>query len=281
MEYAEILNWLREDDPGRLDWLYRRADLVRREQVGDAVHMRGVVEFSNYCARQCAYCGLRRGNRAVTRYRMSAEEILDCARLAAELGHGTVVLESGEDYGLTTEWLAEVVRRIKGQTGLAVTLSVGEFPEKDLAAWRQAGADRYLLRLETSDPELYTSIHPPFAGQASSRIELLKTIRGLGYEAGSGVMIGIPGQTYQSLVHDIETFQSLDLDTIGMGPYVPHPQTPLGHQQRLRELPVSEQVPNTEEMVDKMVALTRIACPQANIPTPRTANLPSNAAPTW
>jgi biotin synthase len=235
--------------------------------VGDAVHMRGVVEFSNYCARQCAYCGLRRGNRAATRYRMTAEEILDCTRLAAELGHGTVVLESGEDYGLTTEWLAEIVRRIKGETGLAVTLSVGEFPEKDLAAWRQAGADRYLLRLETSDPELYAFIHPPFAGQARSRIELLKTIRGLGYQTGSGSMIGIPGQTYQSLIHDIETFQSLDLDIISMGPYFPHPQSPLGRRELLRELPASEQVPNSEEMVYKMVALTRIACPQADIPS--------------
>jgi biotin synthase len=267
MEHAEILNWLREDDSGRLDWLYRRADLVRREQVGDAVHMRGLVEFSNYCARQCGYCGLRRGNRLVTRYRMTDEQILDCARLAAELGYGTVVLQSGEDYGITTEWLAGVIRRVKGETGLAVTLSVGEFPERDLAAWREAGADRYLLRFETSDPELYAFIHPPFAGKARSRIEMLKTIHSLGYETGSGVMIGIPGQSYESLVHDIETFQSLDLDMIGMGPYIPHPETPLGRGERLRELPASEQVPNTEEMVYKMVALTRIACPQANIPS--------------
>ena len=123
--------------------------------VGDAVHLRGLVEISNFCARQCAYCGLRAGNTGLTRYRMPADEILGAARQAVKFGYGTVVLQSGEDYGLTTRWLADVIRRIKRETPLAVTLSLGERPDRRLAVWRAAGADRYLLRFETSDRDLF------------------------------------------------------------------------------------------------------------------------------
>lgn len=265
MDRHEVLEWLREEDEARLEELWARTDAVRRERVGDAVHLRGLVEFSNHCVRRCTYCGLRAPNAELTRYRMTADEILGCARQAVEFGYGTVVLQSGEDYGVATEWMSEVVRRIKAETPLAVTLSLGERPEADLAAWREAGAGRYLLRLETSDRALYDAIHPPRDNERSDRVAILKMLRRLGYETGSGVMIGIPGQTFDSLADDIELFRALDLDMIGVGPFIAHPGTPLGRE--ARRPPEGEQVPNTEQMTYKVVALTRIACPWSNIPS--------------
>ena len=153
LHHEDIVSWLREDKPEKLDGLFRWADETRRRYVGDAVHLRGLIEISNYCSRQCGYCGLRASNQGVERYRMSAGEILDCAGEALRLGYGTVVLQAGEDYGIETEWLADVVSRIKRDLGLAVTLSLGERPDEDLQAWRKAGADRYLVRFETSEPE--------------------------------------------------------------------------------------------------------------------------------
>ncbi len=264
----EILRWLREDDPAQLDVLYRRADRIRNGHVGDEVHLRGLIEISNHCVRQCAYCGINAGNRSLVRYRMTQAEILECARTAKGLGYGTVVLQAGEDYGITGEWLAQVVRQIKSEADLAVTLSMGERPDTDLELWRRAGADRYLLRFETSDPVLFERIHPPHGTRTGrSRIEILRRLQALGYEAGSGVMVGIPGQSYDSLARDIELFRELDLDMIGIGPYIPHPSTRLASGRLSPGLPPSEQVPNTEEMVYKSVALARLACPQANIPS--------------
>ena len=164
--------------------------------MGDEVHLRGLIELSNYCVRACGYCGLRAANREIERYRMSADEILDCAGKAREYGYGTVVLQSGEDYGIHTGWMAELVTRIKRETDLAVTLSLGERPDDDLELWRAAGADRYLLRFETSDDELYRLIHPDLPGRRSDRFAILATLKRLGYEAGSGIMVGIPGQTW-------------------------------------------------------------------------------------
>lgn len=264
----DIQQWLREEDPSRLDTLWRWADEVRRENVGDAVHLRGLIEISNYCSRQCGYCGLRAANTELERYRMSAEEILECVRQAARYRYGTVVMQAGEDYGIETEWLADIVSRIKADTPLAVTLSMGERPADDLERWREAGADRYLLRFETSDPELFSVIHPPHPARAAeNRLDILKTLRQLGYEVGSGVMIGIPGQSYESLAHDIATFRDLDLDMVGVGPYISHPSTPLGEVTANLPLEFGRQVPNTELMTYKVVALTRLVCPQANIPS--------------
>ena len=207
LDRAGILAWLREDDPARLETLWAAADETRRRHVGDEVHLRGLIEISNFCVRACGYCGLRAGNREIERYRMSEDEILGCAHQAAEWEWGTVVMQSGEDYGLKTDWVAGIVRRIKAETGLAVTLSLGERPDEDLAVWRDAGADRYLLRFETSDEELYRLIHPDLPGRISDRFRILKTLRALGFEPGSGVMIGIPGQSYASVAADIDTFR--------------------------------------------------------------------------
>ena len=275
MDRSDILSWLREDDPKRLKELWRLADETRRKHVGEAVHLRGLIELSNHCVRECGYCGLRASHSTLKRYRMSEEEILDCARKAVSFGYGTVVMQAGEDYGVTGPWLAEMVRRIKSETPLAVTLSMGERPEKDLALWKEAGADRYLLRFETSDPELYRLIHPSLPGRVSDRLSILGQLRALGYEVGSGVMIGIPGQTYDCLANDILLFADLDLDMIGVGPYISHPATPLGTRgtdtnfrpfENWLSVP-RDQVPNSEMMCYKVVALTRLACPEANIPS--------------
>jgi len=262
----EILDWLRESRPARLKELYEQADKVRKQHVGDAVHLRGLIEISSHCERQCMYCGLRKGNHALSRYRMSREEVLDCARQAVRLGFGTVVMQAGEDDALTGEWIAEIVRWIKRETSLAVTLSLGERDDEDLRLWRAAGADRYLLRFETSDESLFRVIHPQRFAGGPDRLTLLRQLKSLGFEAGGGVMVGIPGQSLESLANDILTFRALDLDMIGIGPYIAHPSTPLGSG-ALRPPAPQEQAARNEEMVYKMVALTRIVCPTANIPS--------------
>jgi biotin synthase len=158
---SDLLAWLHENDPVRLESLWRQADTLRKEEVGDDVYLRGLIEFSNHCVRRCAYCGLRAGHSEITRYRMTPDEILACAKEGVSYGYGTVVLQSGEDPGMQAAWLADVIRRIKIETPLAVTLSVGERESADYALWREAGADRYLLRFETANLSLYHSIHPP------------------------------------------------------------------------------------------------------------------------
>ncbi len=266
LDKSDLLGWLRENNPERLMELWRVADETRRRHVGDAVHLRGLIEISNFCVRQCAYCGLRSGNRNLARYRMSADEIFEAAQAAVKFGYGTVVLQAGEDYSITTRWMADIVRQIKNETALAVTLSLGERPDEDLAAWREAGADRYLLRFETSDRNLFGAIHPPLGARPCDRIASLVRLKEIGYETGSGVMVGIPGQTYESLADDIVLFRELDLDMIGIGPFIPHPATPLGNGRPTVPFVNGEQVPNSELMVYKAVALTRLVRPDANIP---------------
>jgi biotin synthase len=257
-----ILGWLNESNPQKLRELWSRADETRRRHVGDEVHLRGLIEISNWCARSCAYCGIRAKNPGVQRYRMTGDEIVSCTLKAAEFGYGTVVLQSGEDYGMTAEFISGTVKRIKKETGLAVTLSLGERPLEELAQFKAAGADRYLLRFETSDEGLYQRIHPPLPGRGADRVKMLLDARRLGFEIGSGFMVGIPGQSYESVVNDILLLQKLDMDMIGIGPYIPHPGTPLGNTARR-----PGQVPNDELMTLKVLAITRLACPDSNIPS--------------
>lgn len=268
LDLAALVSWLRETDPVALEPLWERADAVRASNVGEAVHLRGLIEVSNHCVRSCLYCGIRAGSRGITRYRMDAGEIVACARQARDLGYGTVVMQSGEDPGLTREFVAGVVRSVKADTGLAVTLSLGERSDEDLRAWREAGADRYLLRFETSDPGLYRRIHPSLPGTISDRVAQLARMREMGYEIGSGVMVGIPGQTWDILARDVELFRDLDIDMIGIGPFLPSPRTPLGEGLEDGWLaPAAEQVPNSELATLKVVALTRLVCPEANLPS--------------
>ncbi len=267
MNKQMLLNWLKETNPQSLKKLWQLADETRKKNVGDEVHLRGLLEISNYCVRQCAYCGINSAQTKIERYQMTETEIMECVQKAVKFEYGTVVIQGGEDYGLTTEWIANIVQKIKHETSLAVTLSLGERPFEDLKTWRKAGADRYLLRFETSDSKLYKLIHPQAIKTNRDRFVILNELKQLGYEIGSGVMIGIPGQTYASLANDIYLFGKMDLDMIGVGPYIPHPNTPLGRGQFTFDINSQDQVPNTEEMTYKVVALTRLVCPHANIPS--------------
>jgi biotin synthase len=229
------------------------------------VHLRGLIELSNHCVRECHYCGLRCGHDELERYRLTEAQVLEAARRAARLGCGTVVLQSGEDPGLGAGFVADLVARIKDELGLAVTLGLGERRPEELARWREAGADRYLLKFETSDGTLYRRLHG--GGSAGpDRRERLRLLRELGYEIGSGVMVGLPGQTWEILADDLRLFRELDLDMIGVGPFLPHPRTPLGERGGSRAA-LSRQVAADEETTLTVVALSRLMCREANIPS--------------
>lgn len=268
LTHSEIKHWLQVTNEAKLEELWQLADKTRADNVGDEIHLRGLVEISNYCVRKCGYCGIRVENRDIQRYRMSEDEIVACARDAKIFGYGTVVIQAGEDYGMTAAFIQRVVSRIKDETGLAITLSLGERDEDELRLWHRAGADRYLLRFETSNSELYEHIHPSLPNKKSDRFELLRLLDRIGYEVGTGVMVGIPGQTYDTLANDILLFREFDIDMIGVGPYIPHPDTPLFNEaDGLANPKDHDQVPNTELMTYKVVALTRLVCPETNIPS--------------
>lgn len=252
MKEINVVQWLKEKDPAQLAILFAEADRVRKRYAGKAVHLRGIIEFSNYCSRDCLYCGLRHSNRSLRRYRLSPREILAAAETAKIVKIPTVVLQSGEDRGFGVGELCRVVRSLKAM-GLAVTLSVGELTEEDYCRLRDAGADRYLLKFETSDKRLYEKLRP--GCRFESRIKCLEILRRLGYQVGSGNMVGLPGQTVRSLARDIGQFKELDLDMIGIGPFIPHPQTPLAKAGE-----------PCLDMVLKAVALTRIIMPRAHLP---------------
>jgi biotin synthase len=249
----DLVRLLASEDRDILTRLYSAADEIRRKYVGDEVHLRGLIEFSNYCRKNCAYCGIRRDNRKLARYRLHPDEILDAARDAEALDYRTVVLQSGEDPYYTVEKLEELVKKIKRETDLAVTLSIGERPRSEYERLFRAGADRFLLRFETSNPDLYKRLHPD--SKFEERMGILRWLAEIGYQVGSGIMIGLPGQTIEDLAQDILTFKELDLDMVGVGPYICHEDTPLAGN------------PNgTVEMTFKVIALTRIVTKNAHIP---------------
>lgn len=267
MEFEQALHCASSGEPPDLDWLvpllgcsdeqapslYRAADRFRAASVGDAVHLRGLIEFSNICRRDCCYCGLRSSNGALDRYRLSAEQVVDAAKQAADLGYGSVVLQSGEDPTFTARTLAQIVERIKAATPLAVTLGVGERPASDYFAWRQAGADRYLLRIETTDPGLFARLHPD--DDLEARKACLYTLKELDYQLGSGVMVGLPGQTALMLARDVMWLRELGAEMIGVGPFIPHADTPL-----------AAETGGTVEQTLRLVAVLRLAFPYAHIP---------------
>jgi biotin synthase len=258
---------LKQNESVELKRLFDMADDIRRKNVGDQIYLRGLIEFSNICSRKCLYCGINAVNSELPRYQMTKEEILQCAKAACKLGYGTVVLQSGENKGLDVNFLVDVIKEIKKAGISAVTLSVGEWDREVYKLWKQAGADRFLLRFETSDDELYRKLHPDSKSGVGERFEKLEILKELGYEVGSGVMIGIPGQSYESLADDLLKFKELDLDMIGVGPYIRHQDTELGRNIQRFLLDSENQVPATEEMTYKVIALSRLLCPQANIPS--------------
>ena len=207
------------------DELFRAADEARQEWCGDAVHLRGIIEFSSVCSRNCAYCGLRRSNTALLRYTMSADEILRVVSEAQQQGVRTIVLQSGENDAEQADRLPEIIAAVKRESAVAVTLCVGVKSFDFYKACRESGADRYLIKHESASPSLYNRFHPD--SRLQSRLSALSTLRDLHYQVGTGCIIGLPGQTSLDLAHDLLLTQGLDVDMAAFGPFVPHPDTPL------------------------------------------------------
>jgi biotin synthase len=232
--------------------VYTAADRVRKKFAGDDVHLRGLIEFSSYCCRTCFYCGLRAANNKIKRFRMEPDEIIECAKHAVSCGMKTIVLQSGEDRFFTINELCSIVNRIKCMD-VAVTLSIGELSKSEYTALKNAGTDRYLLRIETSNKQLYKSLHPGMSYK--NRVRCLYDLKELDYETGTGCLIGLPGQTPEMLADDLLFFKELDADMIGMGPFIPCTGTPL-----------EREYGGDVDTVLKMMALARLLMPDINIP---------------
>ncbi|QTA38956.1 [FeFe] hydrogenase H-cluster radical SAM maturase HydE [Thermosipho ferrireducens] len=232
--------------------IFEKADEIREKYVGKEVHLRAIIEFSNICTKSCLYCGLRAENKKLKRYRMSPEEIIKRAELIAEKGIKTIVLQSGEDPYYTTEIIEYLIKEIK-KFDVAITLSIGERKFEEYRIWKTAGADRYLMRHETACPELYNKLHPDdsFENRKKHLFELKK----IGYETGAGSMVGLPGQGPRELAMDILFTRELDADMVGIGPFIPNPDTPLKNEKG-----------GDLNTTLKVIALTRLLLPTANIP---------------
>lgn len=235
--------------------LFDRADKVRRLHYGTDVYIRGLIEISNFCKNDCLYCGIRRSNANAARYRLSAEEILACCGQGYELGFRTFVLQGGEDSYHTAQWVERVVSEIKeNYSDCAVTLSLGERPREDYEIWYQAGADRYLLRHETASRSHYEKLHPP--GQAYlRRMECLRDLKRIGYQTGAGFMVGSPFQGTEELIADMRFLREFQPHMVGIGPFIPHHDTPFAGESA-----------GSLERTLTMVALTRLTLPKALIP---------------
>ena len=249
LKHGELLTLLQTKDSAPL---LAAADSVRRQYVGDEVHLRALIEFSNHCRNNCCYCGIRRANRKAVRYRLKPVEIINLGQQAAAMGFKTVVLQSGEDAWFDVPRLTYIISALK-KLDLAVTLSIGEKSREEYQAYREAGADRYLLRIETTDSDLYHRLDPGMSWE--NRRRCLQDLKELGYEVGSGIMVGLPGQSLSSIADDILFFQECDLDMCGIGPFIPHPDTPLAdYPGRAFDLSL------------KVMALIRLLLPDINIP---------------
>lgn len=250
MRLAEITALLAgADDPG----LFTAAEALTRQNFGEEVYIRGIIEFSNYCEKNCQYCGLRLANTKLHRYRMSVEDILHCLSLARELSLGTAVLQSGDDFTYTQADITRLITEAKTASSMAVTLSLGDRPTEDFQAWREAGADRYLIKIETFDETLYAACRPGL--KLSDRLGRVATLRQLGYEVGSGIITDLPGMTLDILANDLMRLSELDLDMIAAGPFVPNPDTPFG-----------EKPSGSVLTALRAVAILRLLNPLANIP---------------
>ncbi len=234
MNKSDLIRILSTKNRDEIESIRHKAEETLFRFCGNTVYLRGLIEFSNICINNCLYCGIRAGNKRIFRYELTQQQIVNAALWCAEAGYGSVVLQSGErrDERFITfveKTVAEIKRLSiseKLPQGLGVTLSIGEQSPETYRRWRAAGAHRYLLRIETSNRELFDAIHPP-SQTFSSRISALEAIADAGFQVGTGVMIGLPGQTIEQLAEDLLFFQHIDADMIGMGPYIPHPDTPM------------------------------------------------------
>lgn len=252
MEKSDIVAALKLDD---FDKFYNKADEIRKKEKGEKVFIRAIIEFSSYCKMPCKYCGLNVKNKQASRYRMEREEVFQVAKNAIEAGYKTIVLQGGEDPLFEDgRRLEEIIYDIKNfNSNIAITLSAGELKKDVLKRLKLAGADRYLLRHETTDEELYEFLHP--GHKLKDRIEVLHNLKELGYETGSGFMVGLPNQSVESLADDLLQLRKIPCDMAGIGPYISHPDTELGGNEN-----------GSIELTRRCVSLARILLPKANLP---------------
>lgn len=251
----EIVEILAKDNA---DEIFHLADETRKIFVGDEVHLRGLIEFSNICKRNCKYCGLQSGNKTVERYRLSEEEIINFAKKGVSYGYKTIVLQSGEDDFFDADRMCKIIRQIKN-LDVALTLSIGEKSYDEYKAYKEAGANRYLLRIETTDEKLYSKLHPNMSFK--NRVNCLDNLKKLGFELGSGCLVGLPEQSNESLANDILFFEDIKADMIGIGPFIPHEQTPLWVENE-SDFEKNEKF----EKALRVMALVRIIMKNINIP---------------
>lgn len=264
---SALTELLREQDPSRVKALFDEAYALKVKTIGAAVHLRGLVEISNICRKNCLYCGIRHGNPHNTRYELTEEQVMDAARFALEAGYGSLVIQGGERSDAPfIRKITRIVSAIKELPSgnfppLGITLSLGEQTAEVYREWYDAGAHRYLLRIESSSRELFGKIHPQDEMHSyDTRMRALEDLKSVGYQVGTGVMIGLPFQTPDNLADDLLFFKSFDIDMCGMGPYLEHSETPL-YQYRQMLLPESERL----TLSLKMVALLRLLMPDINI----------------
>ena len=261
--HSDIVTLLDAKD-NNIELIYNKSAEIKNKYIGNKVYLRGLVEYSNKCRKNCLYCGIRLGNNKVSRYTVGEEEVVQAAKYIKELGYGSMVLQSGEIMTPTfVDTIEQLLTKIHHATNhsLGITLSMGEQTEETYRRWFNAGAKRYLLRIESSTKELYYKLHPNDDTHSYDiRLEALHTLRKVGYQVGSGVMIGLPFQTLNHLADDLLFLQKLDVDMVGMGPYIEHSDTPLYQYKHL--------LPSVEERLElslKMVAILRIMMKDINI----------------
>lgn len=252
---AELAGLIREISDGDMPYLFDAARETARSRFGNRIYTRGLIEFTNYCRCDCYYCGIRRSNRQTERYRLTQEEILACCRAGYALGFRTFVLQGGEDPYFTDERICRIVSAVKSAwPDCAVTLSIGEKEHSSYRLYRKAGADRYLLRHETASPAHYRRLHPP-EQTPQRRRQCLWSLKELGYQVGAGFMVGSPYQTPENLADDLLFLHELSPQMVGIGPFIPHHQTPF-----------SAFPAGTLRQTLLMVALTRLILPNALLP---------------
>jgi biotin synthase len=250
-ELLVLLNNMTDEDK---QYLIERAHETRMKIYGDRVFMRGLIEFTNYCKRNCIYCGIRAGNKLADRYRLSLEDILEACDIGYRLGYRTFVLQGGEDDYFTDDKIVEIVKSIKGTyPEAAITLSVGERSRNSYEKYYDAGADRYLMRHETASRELYEKLHPGMSFE--NRIKCLYDLKEIGYQVGAGFMVGLPGQSNEDYVKDLLYLKQLEPHMAGIGPFIPHKDTPLADNKG-----------GTVETTEVMLAITRLLLPQVLLP---------------
>lgn len=255
LELEEWVFLIEHREEETAETLFALARDIQRRQFGNQIYTRGLIEYTNYCKNNCYYCGIRRDNKAVERYRLTPEEILDCCRRGYALGFRTFVLQGGEDGYDTDERMEEIIRAIKkGYPDCAITLSLGERSCESYLRLHQAGADRYLLRHETAQETHYGMLHPPELSGAN-RKQCLRNLKEIGYQTGTGFMVGSPGQSPRSLAEDMIFIRDLNPHMVGIGPFVPHHETPFAREKG-----------GTVELTLYMLGLLRVMLPKALLP---------------